>query len=112
SSDAIDVHAQAALDAIDDAALHARAVAISLLEIVPGFHAHSVGARKDRKPVGCLHALHEHFNLVAGFDCKLTVLGKLGRVNDAFGLISKVDDHSAFAQANDGAANYFAFFEG
>src|SRR6185369_2919617 len=105
SSDAIDVHAQAALDAIDDAALHARAVAISLLEIVPGFHAHSVGARKDRKPVGCFHALDEHFNFVAGFDRKLAVLSELGRVNDAFRLVSKVDDHSAFAQADDGATN-------
>src|SRR5690349_10828821 len=111
SSDAIDVNSQATLDAIDHATLDARAVAISLLEIVPGFHAHRVGARKDRKPVGCFHALHEHFNFVAGFHGQLAVLGKLGRVNNTFRLVSEINDHASFTQADDGAAHHFAFFK-
>ena len=49
------------------------------------------------KPIGGFHALHEHFHFIAGFDGELAVLGKLGRVNDAFGLVAKVDDDSAFA---------------
>ena len=111
SSDTIDVNAQSAFDAIHHATLHARAVAISLFEIIPGLHAHGIGARKDRKAIGCFHALDEHFNFVAGFDCKHAVLGELGRVNNAFRLVAEIDNHSSFAQANDGAANDFALFE-
>src|SRR6185295_7311739 len=74
SSNAIDVNTQTTFDAIDHATLYARAVAIGLLEIVPRFHAHRVGAPKYRQTVGSFHALHEHFHFVAGFHGKLAVL--------------------------------------
>ena len=46
--DAVDIDAQAALDAIDDAPFDAAAFAIGLLQVVPRLHAHGVGARKHR----------------------------------------------------------------
>src|SRR5215216_185226 len=111
SRDAVNVNTQAAFDAIDDATFHTRAIAISLLEVVPRLHAHRIGAREDRQAIGGFHAFNQHFHFVPGLHGELAVLGKLGGVNNAFRLVAKIDDHASFAQAHDSAANNFAFFE-
>ena len=46
------------------------------------------------------------------FTVSNAVLSELGRVNDAFRLVAKIDDDAALAYADNGAANDFAFFEG
>src|SRR5262245_19740783 len=48
SGDAIDIDAQASLDALSHATFNIRPISISLFEVIPGFHAYCIGSREDR----------------------------------------------------------------
>src|SRR5205085_11025609 len=75
--DAVNVDAESALHALGNLALDRRAVAVSLLKIVPRAHAYGVGAREDRHALGGLHALDEHLDLVATLDREFAGLSEL-----------------------------------
>ena len=67
---------------------------------------------KHWQAIGGFHALHKHFDFITRLNRNLAILGKFGGVNDAFGLIAKIDDYSAFANTDDSSANNFALLEG
>src|SRR6266481_6064315 len=66
-------------------------LSVRLLEIVPGFHAHGVGARQHREAFVGVHRLDQQFDFVARLHGHYTVLGKLSRIDDALRLVAKVD---------------------
>src|ERR1051325_7910069 len=112
SSYPVNVHAQSALDAFRDAALDRRAFAVSSLQLVPCLHANGIGAREHWEALVCLHALDEHVDFIAGLDGHLARVHKLRLRDNAFGLVSEINDDAALRDADDRTAHYFAFLKG
>ncbi len=89
-----DVHREAALDPLDDAADDDLALGIGLLDLVPDLHLLGFFAREDDVAFAVFGALEQHVDDVAGLDGDLAVLvEELVDGDDAFGLVADVDDH-------------------
>jgi len=91
-----DIDRQAALDALDHAALDGLALAVGALDVVPDLHALGLLAREHDVAVGILGLLQENVDLVADLDVDLAlVVLELLQGYDALGLEADVDDHAA-----------------
>src|SRR5437868_3777504 len=89
-----DVDREAALDPLDDAADDDLALGIGLLDLVPNLHLLGFFAREDDVSFPVFRALEQHVDDVAGLHRHFAVLvEELVDLNDAFGLVSDVDDH-------------------
>ena len=89
-----DVHGEPALDPLDDAADDDLALGIGLLDLVPNLHLLGFFAREDDVSFPVFRALEQHVDDVAGLHRHFAVLvEELVDLNDAFGLVSDVDDH-------------------
>src|SRR3954469_18947920 len=89
-----DVHRQAALDPLDDAADDDLALRVGLLDFVPNLHLLGFFAREDDVAFAVFGALEEHVDDVAGLDRDFAVLvEELVDRNDPFRLVADVDNH-------------------
>ena len=89
-----DVHREAALDPLDDAADDDLALGVGLLDLVPDLHLLGFFAREDDVAFAVFGALEQHVDDVAGLHGDLAVLvEELVDGDDAFGLVADVDDH-------------------
>ena len=80
-----DVHRQAALDALDDAADDDLALGIGLLDLVPNLHLLGFFAREHDVAFAVFGALEQHVDDVAGLDRHLAALiQKFGDRDNAF----------------------------
>ena len=88
-----DVHRQAALDALDDAADDDLPLRVGLLDLVPDLHLLGFFARQHDVAFAIFGPLEQHVDDVAGLDGDLAVLvDELGDGDDAFGLVADVHD--------------------
>ena len=88
-----DVHREAALDALDDAADDDLALGVGLLDLVPDLHLLGFFAREDDVAFAVFGALEQHVDDVARLHGDLPVLvEELVDRDDAFGLVADVDD--------------------
>ncbi len=88
-----DVHGEAALDPLDDAADDDLPLGVGLLDLVPNLHLLGFFAREDDVTFAVFGSLEQHVHDVAGLDGDFTVLvEELGNLNDAFGFVADVDD--------------------
>src|SRR5579864_2056758 len=102
-----DVHGQATLDALDDAADHDLAVGIRLLDLVPDLHLLGFFARQDDVALAVLGALEQHVDDVAGLDRDLAALiEKFADADDAFRLVPDVDDDLRRGDLENGALDH------
>ena len=105
-----DVHRQAALDALDDAADDDLALGIRLLDVVPDLHLLGFFAREDDVAFAVLGALEQHVDDVAGLDRYLPgLVDELVDGDDAFGLVADVDDDFRWRHFQDGALDDLTF---
>ena len=89
-----DVHGEAALDAVDDAAADRRAGAVRLLDLVPDLHFLGLVLGQDDVAVLVFRALEQHVHGIALLDRDLAgEVGELGQRDDALRLVADVDDH-------------------
>jgi len=107
---AIEVDGEAALDAAEDAALDALALAEFGFELVPRSLAAGTVAAQHRLALGVLDAVYEHFDLVADVQrAFLIAAGEFAQRNAAFALEADVDQRDAVFDRGDGALDDAAF---
>ena len=88
-----DVHREAALDPLDDAADDDLALGVGLLDLVPDLHLLGFFAREDDVAFAVFGALEQHVDDVAGLHGDLAgLVEELVDGDDAFGLVADVDD--------------------
>ena len=105
-----DVHREAALDALDDAADDDLALGIGLLDLVPDLHLLGFFAREHDVAVAVFGALEQHVDRVARLDGDLAALvEELIDADDAFGLVADVDDHFGGGDFEHRALHHLAF---
>ena len=105
-----DVHRQAALDPLDDAADDDLLVGKGLLHVVPDLHLLRFFAGKNDVAVAVLGALQQHVHDVAGLNGDLAVLvQELLDPDDAFRLVPDVDDHLGVGDLEHRALDDLAF---
>ena len=84
--------------------------AVGLLDLVPDFHLLGFFARENDAPFAILGALEQHVDDVARLNGDLAVLvEEFADLDDAFGLITDVDDHFGGRHLEDGALDDLAF---
>ena len=106
-----DIHRETAFDASGDAAGDHQAVAMGLFEIVPAAQAAGFFVR-EQDVAFRLHAVpvHHYVDQIAGLNLDAAVgLTELLDWNQAFRLVSEVDDHVGIVQFYDTALEQFAF---
>ena len=105
-----DVHGEAALDALDDAADDDLALRVRALDLVPDLHLLGFFAREDDVPVAVFGLLEEHVHDVTGLHGDLAVLvEELVDADDAFRLEADVDDDLGLGDLEHGALDHLAF---
>src|SRR5688572_24277886 len=104
-----DIHGEATLDALDDAADDDLAVGIRLLDLVPDLHLLGLLARQHDVAVAILGALEEDVDHVPRLHRDLSVLvEELVDGNQSFGLVANVHDHRRFRNPQHGALDDLA----
>src|SRR5205823_4531586 len=89
-----DVDREAALDPLDDAADDDLALGVGLLDLVPDLHLLGFFAREDDVSFAVFRALEQYVDDVARLNGDFAVLvEELGDLDDAFRLVTDVDDH-------------------
>src|SRR3954451_12495667 len=82
-----------ALHAINDVALDARFLSVSLVDVIPHAHARCLLVREENIALLCLAAINHHVNAVAGFEARLSVPSQdLSNWHHAVGLEADIDD--------------------
>ena len=105
-----DVHGEAALDALDDAADDDLAVGVGLLDLVPDLHLLGLLARQHDVAFTILGALEQHVDHVARLHGDVAVfVEELVNLDEAFGLVADVDDDGGFGDLQHGALDDLAF---
>ena len=105
-----DVHGEAALDALDDAADDDLPIGVGLLDLVPDLHLLGLLAREHDVAFAILGALEQHVDHVARLHGDLAVLvEEFVDLDEAFGLVADVDDDGGFGDLEDGALDDLAF---
>ena len=105
-----DVHGEAALDALDDAADDDLPVGVGLLDLVPDLHLLGLLARQHDVAFTILGALEQHVDGVARLHGDVAVLvEELVDRDETFGLVADVDDDVAFGDLQHGALDDLAF---
>src|SRR5260370_23406302 len=107
----MDVHAQSGLDPFDHTALDRGAFVMGLLKIIPSLQTNRVRPRQPRETFAALHALDQHIDFVARLYRQLSVLHKLGLINDAFRLVAEINHHAPLRDSDHPAANDLAFMK-
>src|SRR6266852_1829018 len=79
--------------------------------IIPGPQANSISARKQWETFAGFHVLNQYVNFIAGLDRNLAIFHELVLIDDAFRLVTKIDDHASLSDAYHRAANDFAFLQ-
>ena len=105
-----DVDGEAALDPLDDAADDDLPLGVGLLDVVPDLHLLGFFAREDDVAVAIFGALEQDVDDVAGLHGDLSgFVDELVDGDDAFGLVSDVDDDFGRGDFQDGALDDFTF---
>ena len=105
-----DVHREAALDALDDAADDDLALGIGLLDLVPDLHLLGFFAREHDVAVAIFGALEQHVDRVARLHGHFAALvEKFVDADDAFGFVADVDDDFGRGDFEDRALHHLAF---
>ena len=105
-----DVHGEAALDALDDAADDDLPLGVGLLDVVPDLHLLGFFAREHDVAVAVLGALEQDVDDVARLHGDLAgLVDELVDGDDAFGLVADVDDDFGRRDFQDGALDDFTF---
>ena len=104
-----EVEDQAALDDLDDAAVHRLPALGRVLDRLPGELETRALLREEQAPLRVLLRHHERVDLVAQGDlvCRVHVPAdrELGDRDDALGLVTDVDQHLVLVDAYDGAVD-------
>src|SRR5688572_1846440 len=104
-----DVHGEAALDALDDAADDHLLVGVGLLDLVPDLHLLGLLARQHDVAFTIFGALEQHVDGVALLHGHVAVLvEKLVNRDETFGLVPHVDDDVALGDFQHRALDHFA----
>ena len=105
-----DVDGQAALDALDDAALDHGPFAVGALDLIPDLHPLGFFAGQDDIAVGILGLFQENIDGIAGFDGDLAaIVHKLLNRDDPLGFESDIDNDSAAGDGDDSSLDDFSF---
>src|SRR5262245_12473920 len=105
-----DVHGEATLDALDDAADDDLTLGVGLLDLVPGLHLLRFFAGEHNVAFAVFGALEQHVDDVAGLDCDLAVLvDELVNGNDALALVADVDNDFRRRYLENGALDDLTF---
>ena len=105
-----DVHGEAALDPLDDAADDDLALGIGLLDLVPDLHLLGFFAREDDVAFAIFGPLEQHVDDVARLDGDFAVLvEELVDRDDAFGFVADVDDDFGGGDLENRALDDLAF---
>ena len=105
-----DVHREAALDPLDDAADDDLLLGVGLLDVVPDLHLLGFFAREDDVAFTVFGALEQHVDDVAGLDGDLAgLVDELVDRDDAFGLVADVDDDFRRRDFEDGSLDDLTF---
>src|SRR5688500_7182283 len=107
-----DVHREAALHALDDAADHDAALLVRLLHVVPDLHLLGFFLGQDYVAFLVLGLLEQHVDHVADLDADLAgLVTELVEGDDSLGLVAHVDDHFRLRHLQDDALDDFALGE-
>src|SRR5262249_30086599 len=105
-----DVHREATLDPLDDAADDDLALGIGLLDLVPDLHLLGFFARENDVAFAIFGALEEHVDDIAGLHGDLPgLVEELVDRDDAFRFVTDVDDHFRGRDLEDRALDDLAF---
>ncbi len=105
-----DVHGEAALDALDDAADDDLVLGIGALDLVPDLHLLGLLAREHDMAVPIFGPLEQHVDNVAGLHGDLTAfVGELVDGNHAFRLEADIDNDLVVGDLQHGPLDHFAF---
>ena len=105
-----DVHREAALDPLDDAADDDLALGVGLLDLVPDLHLLGFFAREDDVAFTVFGALEQHVDDVAGLHGDLAgLVDELVDGDDPLGLVADVDDDFGRGDLQDGALDDLTF---
>ena len=105
-----DVHRETTLDALDDAANDDLALGIGLLDLVPDFHLLGFFAREHDVTVAIFGALEQHVDRVARLHGHFAALvEEFVDADDAFGLVTDVDDNFRRRDFEDCPLHHLAF---
>ncbi len=107
-----DVDGQAALDAVDDAALDDAAFLEALLDVGPDPHPLGLRVREQHVPLDVLGALEQHLDLVADLDRELAFhVAELVDRDQTLRLVADVDHHRVVVDRDHLAADDLALGE-
>jgi hypothetical protein len=107
-----DVHGQAPLDPVDDAAADGRARAVGLLDLVPDLHLLGLVLGKDDVAVLVLGPLQQDVHGVARLDQDVAgEVGELGRRDDPLGLVPDVHDDLRRRHRQDAPPDNLSFLQ-
>src|SRR6185295_17194337 len=105
-----DVHREAALDPLDDAADDDLPLGVGLLDLVPDLHLLGLLARQHDVAFAILRALEQHVDQVAALHGHLAALvEEFVDGNQAFCLVADVDDDRRLGHLQHGALHDLAF---
>ena len=109
---AVEIHGEAALDAAEDDAFDARAVAGGVLQAVPSLFTAGALAADHRFAHGVFHTLEEYLDGVADVQALAGARrAEFGNGDSTFGLQADVDDDDVVFDADDGTP-YDGAFDG
>jgi len=109
---AVEVDGEAALDLVEDDAVHLLVVVEGLLELAPAFLAARLVARQHGLAERILDAVEEHLDLVADLEFAFAAgPGEFAQRHAAFGLEADVDDGHVLFDRNHDALDDRAFLQ-
>ena len=109
---AVEIDGEAALDLVEDDAVHLLVVVEGLLELAPAFLAARLVARQHGFAERILDAVEKHLDLVADLEFAfLAGAGEFAQRHAAFGLQADVDDGHVLLDRNNDALDDGAFLQ-
>ena len=105
-----DVHGEAALDALDDAADDDLPVGVGLLDLVPDLHLLGLLARQHDVAFTIFGTLEQHVDRVARLHGDVAAfVEELVNLDETFGLVADIDDDRGLGHLEHGALDDLAF---